>query len=166
MNQLFVVSAISSEYHITGLLHRDHLVQVATLLHWWPLFLDRLYTARQGKLQQISTPDKFSKQTVQLTNSAPCSSRTSATSVCPFSHAYVKAVSPDWVWAWMLAPCSTHTVVLIISTQHSYHRLQQRSTLTSNFNQCWQVGMLMRLESLDLISRSRERNFSTSENRD
>lgn len=38
------------------------------------------------------------------TRSAPVCSSTSATSVCPFSHAYVRAVSPVAVVAWTLAP--------------------------------------------------------------
>lgn len=39
-----------------------------------------------------------------FTSSAPCSSKASATSVWPFSQAYVRAVSPVPVVAWTLAP--------------------------------------------------------------
>lgn len=40
----------------------------------------------------------------RLTKLAPACSSTSATSVCPFSHAYVNAVSPVAVVAWTFAP--------------------------------------------------------------
>lgn len=39
-----------------------------------------------------------------ITNSAPCSNNASATSVWPFSQAYVRAVSPVPVVAWTFAP--------------------------------------------------------------
>ena len=45
-----------------------------------------------------------------LTSLAPLSSRTSATSVWPFSQAQVKAVSPVPVWACTLAPATKKIV--------------------------------------------------------
>lgn len=66
-----------------------------------------------------------------FTSSAPCSSKASATSVWPFSQAYVRAVSPVPVVAWTLAPVNnpqtgqlTSLASLIIPP--SYH---QTSTL-------------------------------------
>ena len=46
-----------------------------------------------------------------LTRSAPVCSSTSATSVCPFSQAYVSAVSPVAVVAWTFAPEDKSTSV-------------------------------------------------------